>query len=342
MRPILMPCGESGTSQANESAVSNPFSRAMSYSFRIRFDLGDGVFISSPDTHVQLTGPGPGEEVELRPTAADTALEDARELVLRGRPYDTDAKATEAARRWRGLIQKAFARVNIGADFGDRAPHSFLTKHGLGLFKSEGRVLNDVHGISVFESDPKPLFARIGAAMVKKGVPVERLLNALAVAVELGAVMAERDQLAYDLYSASFSESSADARLAMLMMALETMIDPQPRTDAVQDHVDQLIADTDASGLPRREIDSILGSLKWLRDESIGQAGRRLVSRVGERRYMDEPPKRFFTNCYTLRSRLIHGHYPRPTRAEVDSRATSLELLVRDLLSVELLDRIPD
>jgi hypothetical protein len=124
----------------------------------------------------------------------------------------------------------------------------------------------------------------------------------------------------------------------MLMMALETMIDPQPRADAVRDHVDRIVADTRDSGLPPEEVNSIVGSLETLHDESIGQAGRRLVSRVGQRKYMDEPPKQFFTECYTLRSRLVHGHDPRPTRDEVDSRAVSLELLMRDLLSIELLD----
>jgi hypothetical protein len=89
------------------------------------------VRISSPETHVLLTGPVTGEEINRRPTASDTALEDASELVLLGRPYETEAEATEAARRWRALIQKAFARVNLGADFGDRAAKGFWTEHGL-------------------------------------------------------------------------------------------------------------------------------------------------------------------------------------------------------------------
>jgi hypothetical protein len=314
----------------------------MSFSFRIRFQLGDRVMINSADTHVPLTPPGSGEIIELRSPDEDVALRDARELVLRGGPYDSEAIAKDAARRWRGLLQKAFARVNLGADFGDRAPKGYFMKAGLAMLEAQTgrRVLNDVHGTSVFESEPQPLFARTGATAMK-GVQVERLMNALAVAVELGAVMSDREQLAYDLYSASFSESSADARLALLMMALEILIEPQPRADAVRAHVDRLIAETRESGLPGSEVESIIGSLRWLRNESIGQAGRRLASRVGEREYMDEPPKRFFTNCYALRSRRFHGHDPHPSREEVDQRAVSLELLVRDLLSLELLDRVP-
>lgn len=218
----------------------------------------------------------------------------------------------------------------------------YFTKAGLAMLEAQTgrRVLNDVHGTSVFESEPQPMFARTGVTGIK-GVPVERLMDAVAVAVERGAVMSDRDQLAYDLYAASFSEASADARFALLMMALETLIDLQPRTDAVRAHVDQLVADTRASGLPSREVDSIVGSLNWLRNESISQAGRRLASRVGDREYMDEAPEKFFTTCYTLRGRLFHGRAPHPPWEEVNIRAGSLELLVRDLLSIELLDSVP-
>src|SRR3954452_23119113 len=94
--------------------------------------------------------------------------------------------------------------------------------------------------------------------MPAKNVQEERLLKAIAVAVELGAVMAERDQLAYDLYSAATSESSADARFALLMMAIETMFDLEPRSDKVRAHVDRLITETEASGLPETEIRSIV------------------------------------------------------------------------------------
>jgi hypothetical protein len=312
----------------------------MAFCFRIRFQLGARVSIDSPETHLLLTGPN-GEEVRLQPTAADTALKDASDLALRGYGYDDEAEAAAAADRWRGLVQKAFARVNLGADFGDRAPHGHLTKAGLEFFGTGRRVLNDVHGTLVFECEPPPMFGRVGGRGVV-GVTAERLMNALNAAIELGAVMSDRDQVAYDLYSASFSETSADARLAMLMMAVETLIEPQPRSDEVREHVDALIADTQASDLPDGEIQSIVSSLQWLRDESIGQAGRRLASRLGDRRYVDEQPGRFFTKCYTLRSQLIHGHSPRPTRAEVDSRAAALELFVHDLLSVELLARLPD
>jgi hypothetical protein len=75
----------------------------------------------------------------------------------------------------------------------------------------------------------------------------------------------------------------------MLMMAVETLIEPARRSDAVRAHVEQLIALTKEADLPNAEKDSVVGSLNWLFDESISQAGRRLAARLGSRNYMGEP-----------------------------------------------------
>jgi hypothetical protein len=301
------------------------------------------VRIAESGSQLLLPSLGPGEEVALKPANADESLADARDLLLLGQTYATEVEGHTAAARWTGLIQKAFARVNLGADFGYRAATSVVTTAGLEMLQEQTghRVLNDVHGIMVFECEPRPRFVRATVSPVN-GVQAERLITAVYAAIKSRAVMSERDQLAYDLFSASCFSESADARLAMLMMALETLIEPQLRSEATREHVDHLIEETRGSRLPENEVDSITASLRWLRTESIGQAGRKLALRVGNRSYMDEPPERFFTNCYALRSQLIHGHYPRPEWAEVNGRAGALELLVRDLLSIEILDALPD
>jgi hypothetical protein len=77
------------------------------------------------------------------------------------------------------------------------------------------------------------------------GKPAERQLEVLRATVGGGIAMSERESLAYDLYSASFSTDSPDARFALLMMALETIIEPQPRDSTVIAQVDQFIAGTE-------------------------------------------------------------------------------------------------
>jgi hypothetical protein len=73
-----------------------------------------------------------------------------------------------------------------------------------------------------------------------------------------------------------------------------------------------------------------------MRQGSVGQAGRRLATTLGDARYHDRTAEAFFTRCYTLRSRLVHGAHPRPTLNEIDAIAPDLEKMVADLLAAPL------
>jgi hypothetical protein len=196
-------------------------------------------------------------------------------------------------------LEKAFAAINLGADFGDRAQTSVLTNAGAQIFEAQvGQpVLNDVHGVMTFECEPGPRFVSVGAT-VSVGRSAEHLAQAIANAREIGASMSGAERLAYDLYSASFALPAADARFVMLMMAVETLIEPAPRSDAVRIHVEQLIARTKEADLPTAEKDSVVGSLRSLMDESISQAGRRLAASLDGRIYMDQTAGEFFRSCY--------------------------------------------
>lgn len=46
---------------------------------------------------------------------------------------------------------------------------------------------------------------------------------------------------------------------------------------------------------------------------------------------------KFFTHCYKLRSDLVHGKFPPPSRDTIDRAAENLESFVSDLLIPEFL-----
>jgi hypothetical protein len=95
--------------------------------------------------------------------------------------------------------------------------------------------------------------------------------------------------------------------------------------------VEHLIALTQAADLPDSERASLLGSLQWLRLQSIRHAGKALAATLGDRIHMDMTPSKFFDHCYELRSRLVHGETPLPERQEVDVSAAQLERFVAHL-----------
>jgi hypothetical protein len=313
----------------------------MAYQFRVRFNLAERVRIQAAAPELRLASAAEdGKAVTLRPSNPNSEFGEAEELVLLGYPYESEYEAETDARRWVVWLKAAFARLKIGANFGGRGPSGVLTNAGLlWLEETHGRrVLNDVHGVMVFEAEPEPLFMKTSVQAVV-GKPGDQVLEMTRAAARLNVAMSRREQLAYDLYSASFSEGSADARFLMLMTSIETLLEPQPRSEHVREHINGLIEATRRSSLPRGEIDSINGSLRWLHRESIGQAGRRLAQSLGDRRYgHDESPAPFFQRCYQMRSDLTHGREPRPTWGDVNQLAAPLEVFVGDLLAGALRD----
>lgn len=310
----------------------------VTWCFRVRADIRETSKLDWASPEWVIEDYGPDQQIKLisrTPGLPDNPglLSEARSVTLRGSGYSSEDEAIAAGQLWRARLMRAFAAVRIGADFGDRAPQGSFTTAGLAAFGTSGRrTLNDVHGLMVFECEPAPVFLGMGPITAMVSSPHERLVQAMSNAIETGGLSEER-QVAYDLFAASFGQRSADARFALLMMALESLIQPVPRVEGSRRHVRGMIDATEHSELAKSEIDSIKGALSWLLDESIGQAGRRLARTLEPRKYKNEAPATFFNHCYEMRSRLIHGLLPLPTRNEIDAWAAPLEVFVADLLS---------
>lgn len=306
------------------------------YCFRVPFRLSERtqLGIETAEWVLNANGAQRGTRVWVQPSAGrDDLISAATSLVIRGEGYDEPEVALREGERWRDALQASFARMSIGADFGDRAPRSHWTEAGLQLVGQQvgSRVLNDQPGVMVFECTPEPRFVggTVRAVVTKSGERIERVVDAAASS---GPHMGDRERLSFDLFSASFFQPAPDGRLLMLMMAIETLLELQPRPAVSVAHVEQLISLTREASLEKSEIQSILGSLEWLKDESIGQAGRALVRTLDPRQYMGVSAAKFFTKCYDMRSALTHGKLPRPPAQDVDLLASNLETMVGHLL----------
>ncbi|MEU5046525.1 hypothetical protein [Streptomyces griseorubiginosus] len=293
-----------------------------------------------------LLGSEGERQVWLKPFGdADQLLCDATNFVIRGEGYATQDEAARDGERWRDVITRAFARIHLAADFGDRQPVNMLTKSGeewlSGLM---GRpVLAHLSGVTVFEDQPDLRFVAAPSLEGRKRPSEERNRLVFTQAALLHDPLDRSERVAFDLYSSSFFQPSADSRLLMLTMAIESLLVRQPRSDAARAHVTAMMEATKANvDLNHSERDSLRKSLEDLRNESIGQAGKRLARTLEPRSYAGQAPAAFFSRCYTMRSELTHGNVPRPNRRDVDVLAASLELFVADLLAGRLLTEIPD
>ncbi len=310
------------------------------YSFRLRFQRSpeDTVNINSPSWEWRL-----GEGLPTLLLCAhkpETPIKDSEILVFKSEGWSSQKEAEEASATYSDALILALARLRIGADFGYRAPKSAFTLNGLAMLEAQigFRVLNDVHGVMFYESDPPPRFAACGASLLR-GVSQNQFESVFSRAVATRKHISPRDRLALELFNASFFQKTSDSRFLMLVMAVEALIELAPRPVGAVAHVEMLIRMTEESKtISSEEKASLLGSLRWLRSDSINQAGRRLAtSRLGHRCYMDQSAPAFFSRCYNLRSRLVHGTHPFPTQFEVGNVVAQLEVFVSDLLSGELL-----
>lgn len=147
-------------------------------------------------------------------------------------------------------------------------------------------------------------------------------------------MLGERERTSFDLVTASkFTHGSIDARYAMLFAALEYLLKDVPCPAPVVNHVDSLIEVTSSSNLESFEKDSIVNSLRFVKQRSIRRSGRELVkSKLAGRRYDEIGADEFFLICYDLRNRIVHGGQPFPGREEVSRLVGGLEQMVSDLI----------
>lgn len=307
------------------------------YDFRHRLQLPHS-YLPYAEEETTLRVPGFEDNRTVRASREPaSALKDSTSAVLLGAKFTSSEEAQRAGIATRTLLERAFAVAGVAADFGDRATKSQLTEAGRELIKQgqKIRVLDESPNLMVYPHSDMP--TRFSGFSVDGYAPAvaEPLNTALSHADAGAAGKSEALSLAFDLYSKSKFPGSCDVSFLLRMMAVEALIDQQPRTAPEQTVVKAAIDSAKAADreIPKEDYDSLLGSRQHLLNESIGLSGRKLVDTLGERRYAGKTAREFFKQCYRVRSQLVHGETPRPSQEEVRLLNAHLDHLVRQLIA---------
>lgn len=309
----------------------------MSYTFRIRLNRSPRCTIQTDTSLIDLPVPEAGLSLSLRASTPKKSLKDAERWALIGGGFRSDGEAWEAAARVQDALLLALAKIRLGADFGDRAPKGALTADGIAYCEAQTkkRIMNDVHGISVYSADPKPSFFRWEARGVR-GINDNLFKDAFLEAIKQGLTLSDRERVSLSLFHASFFQPTEDSRFLLLVMAVEALIELLPKSLQAHQRIDEFMQQIRTSPLDSSEKESLLTSLCWMKKESIRQAGRRLViSRLGEKTYRDKPAAKFFSYVYDLRSKLVHGRPPE--FEEIHGVVGIMEVFVSELLTAPLM-----
>lgn len=309
---------------------------------RLRFRLSHrrALGYTTADTTIRS---GVGEPAEFRLVAgdADKSIQKSSMLILRASGLASEQVAMAFGNSLQHALKLALARLHTGADFGEHSPKNRITPYGIGLLTglSAPHALPDEWGPIVFPTETAPKFANPPAVKMFQSAQPERFERLLTAALKRGLQIPTDEALAYELFSASQFEYAERARFLFLLMAVEALLPRQERPPSsliLLDDIQRIIRG--CQSIDTGDRNSLLGAVDSLRFVSARAGAKKLIeARLGERQYEGRSGSRFFSDCYSLRNRLVHGAGALPD-ADVVQTVGQLEWLVADLLSHKLLD----
>lgn len=301
--------------------------------FRFRFTLPESLAIQSNEQYVDFTS---GETSRILFSAVGSKdLKSAKQIAVKGGPFTTEEEALAAGERARRALMLCLTRMRIGASFGLDEPRSVLTNYGRQYFEQQlgQRVLQDLPQVIAFDDNVPTKFARLNMRPVV-GKPPDQLQRVFRSALDLAPEFSEREQLALELFGTALFEQSERARFVTLMIAIEALLEPKERSskaiEMVESFAKQVQANTELS---KSERDSLFGTVRWLKLESINRTGRNLAGEaLAGHQYLGMTPDSFFKLCYEVRSEIVHTGAVRSDGADIKQLAPELECFVADLI----------
>lgn len=278
------------------------------YNFRIRFNIHESYRIESDEEEFELLASKTGERIKLCSSVNGEPIKNHASAIVQGGLYGSENQARDAAERAKRALLYWSIEQRLGIDFGDGKQRSGFTKAGLAKLQEQygAPIRNDILGIDIYEYVENMLFAKINAK-AKVGKNPNTLIETFHRKYLKDWQLTEKQVVASEIYLSSFFDVSARSRFITLVTAVEALLKPLERNDEVQRLVAEFEATTRRSTIDKSTKDSIIGSLQWLRCQSIGQAGRELARRLIPNELFDgQSSADFFTHCYDFRSQILH------------------------------------
>jgi hypothetical protein len=308
------------------------------YNFRIRIKLAESSVLGIKTPNREFILPDAHTKIKLSSTNEDIPIEKSKTLSIIGFDFDSEEKARLAGERFQNALMVTFAHFRIGADFGSRTlARTHITDYGLNFFQKQMgvKIINDIHGLMTYESEPD---IRFGSFNMKLSVSTsesaieESLITNLNRKIEF----TEIERLAFDFFNMSMFQENIETRFVSLMIALEILILPEKRDEKTIDIIDEFISIAkDSTDIKNDDIESLVRGLSGLKQESINQAGKKLMQKfLSKEQYGNMNVDKFFTACYKIRSKILHGASKFPEATEIGKLVSELEKLVADLLII--------
>lgn len=304
------------------------------FDFRLRFHLLEGDTINHDSGELVVLQEDDGRTLRLKSGAQGAAIKDRSRAALIGGPYASEQEAREAANRAKRALLIWAVKQRVGIDLGDGTQRFHITPYGLQMLEQQHRqpVRPDVHGIDVFPHQEGTLFAAVDMK-ASVGKSPGTFAEIVAKEFQLPPALTDKQVVAAELFCSAFFDVSLRSRIITLVSSVEALLEPAERSSSANALVDAFVTQVRTVGLDEQTTQSMIGSLGWLRRDSISQTGRRLGERLlPGRTYLDQSPSQFFTFVYDLRSALVHEGHPQDAAIDLLRVANEWQAFVGDLL----------
>jgi phage replication-related protein YjqB (UPF0714/DUF867 family) len=301
----------------------------VTFRVRFRFKLQKKLKISEKEYRFTIAG----REVVLSSQFTDTTvIEDDEWLVMNARGFESREAASEFGRRLKSAIEISSVIARLGVNTGVDLPTSGVGESIREIFKGEGVLSRDnVHGVDVFEDDPRVRFFHMRMTGTIHSAP-NPFLSELPALFEISDAPSKRTLDIVLLLNYALTRPDPVAMIVFAVSAVEMLgqdekwsIEQRTMLDAAAEAAERASVGTASE---RAEVaDAIRRGTHKL---GLRQGVLRLLSTLGLNHL-----KKKWDALYQERSALVHGLVPRPgvDYGDLAFRATSLagHILLTDI-----------
>jgi hypothetical protein len=257
--------------------------------------------------------------LELAPRNAET-IDAATNFHIDGSGFSTSAEAKAAAEALRVRLRLLNAILGLGLNIpvGDKITAQVSEEVKEKLKSEQGAtVVDSVWGASVFPDDGYHFEYVVSGNIVVRPSDPSYVLEGIKTLWSLEISLDEQSEVALQILCLATQETSDKAAFLTNYLALEQLVDRQPRSEAAQEVLRKFQADLsmlatdDAHPLTDVEAKSLSSVLASLWEESFPSALARLGKRItAPAEICGMTPSKFFSACVAARNKIAHNAEP--------------------------------
>lgn len=279
---------------------------AVTFRARLRFRLKKKLGIADGEHRLTVAG----REVVLASPTPDTPIRDSEWLVMNARGFSMEDEARDFGHKLRSAIELASVSTRLGVDAGrDLATSGLARAVKDHIARETGTLVRDnVHGLDVFEDDPKVGFFNFSGTATVHASP-DPFLPLIAEVHAIAASASARAQDVILLLNYALMRPEPVAQIVFAFSAVEMLGQSESWTDnqkrLLTEVADAAERSSTCNADEREEVaDAIRKSLHRL---TLRQGVLRLLGAL-ELAHL----KKDWDAIYAERSTLVHGLAPRP------------------------------